>query len=71
MNQHQYMVKPIHDSLYPFHFGLTLPIIHFNLYFHIPSLTISMHSDSPNIYPYKQTNVETMLYPLYIVSFVI
>jgi hypothetical protein len=34
------MVKPIHDSLYPIHFGLTLPLIYFNLYLQQRSLIL-------------------------------
>ena len=45
--------------------------IHFNLYLHTSSLIILMQSDFLDLYPCKQTNVENILYPLYIVSFVI
>jgi hypothetical protein len=34
------MVKPIHDSLYHIHFGLTLPLIDFNLYLQQRSLIL-------------------------------
>ena len=45
--------------------------IHFNLSLHTSSLIILTQSDFLDLYPYKQTNVENILYPLYIVSFVI
>ena len=65
------MVKPIHDSLYPLHFGLTLLTLTSISILHTSNLIILIQSDFPNLYPYKQTNVENILYLLYIVSFVI
>jgi len=52
-------------------FWLDIPNTHFNLYLHTSRLIILMQSDFSNLYSYKQTNVENILYPLYIVFFVI
>jgi hypothetical protein len=52
-------------------FWLDTPNTHINLYLHTSSLIILMQSDFPNLYPYKQTNIENIIYPLYIVSSVI
>jgi hypothetical protein len=52
-------------------FWLDTPNTHINLYLHTFSLIILMQSDFPNHYLYKQTNVENIIYPLYIVSPVI
>jgi hypothetical protein len=65
------MVKPIHDFLYPLHFWLDTPNTYFNIYLHTSSLIDSMQSDFLNLYPYKQTNIDTDLYPIWVVSFVI
>jgi hypothetical protein len=52
------MVKPIHDSSYLIHFGLTNPLNHFVLcsdhMFVVISQVLSI---------YIQTNTETILYP--------
>ena len=52
----------------------TVPYISFILawhsYLHISSLIILMQSDFLNPYPYKQTKVETDIYPIWDVSFV-
>jgi hypothetical protein len=52
------MVKPIHDSSYIIHFGLTNPLNHFNLYFDHIYVVISQVLSI-----YIQTNTETILYP--------
>ena len=52
-------------------FWLDTPNIHFIFYLHTTSLINSMQSGFPNLYPYKQTNVETDLYLICVVSFVI
>ena len=70
MNQHQYG-QANSRFLISSSFWLDTPNTHFNLYLHTSSLIILMQSDFLNLYPYKQTNVENILYPLYIVSFVI
>ena len=70
MNQHQY--GQVNSwFLISSSFWLDTPNTDFNIYLHISSLIKSMQSDFLNLYPYKQTNVENILYPLYIVSFVI
>jgi hypothetical protein len=52
------MVKPVHDSSYLIHFGLTNPLNHFNLYSdHIYAVISQVLSI------YIQTNTETILYP--------
>jgi hypothetical protein len=61
MNQHQYgqaNSRFLISSL----FWLDTLNTHFNIYLHTSSLINSMQSDFLNIYPYKQTNVETDLY---------
>jgi hypothetical protein len=70
MDQHQ-CGEANSRFLISFSFWLDTPNTHFNLYLHTSSLIKSMQSDFPNLYPYKQTNVENIIYPLYIVSFVI
>ena len=70
MNQHQYG-QANSRFLMSSSFWLDTPNTHFNIYLHTFSLIKSMQSDFSNLYPYKQTNVENILYPLYIVSFVI
>jgi hypothetical protein len=45
-------------------FWLDTPNTHFNIYLHTSSLINSMQSDFPNLYPYKQTNIDTDLYPI-------
>jgi hypothetical protein len=70
MNQHQYGQTNswfLISSL----FWLDTPNTHFNIYLHTSSLINSMQSDFPNLYPYKQTNIETDLYLVWVVSFVI
>jgi hypothetical protein len=52
------MVKPINDSSYIIHFGLTNPLNHFNLYFDHIYVVISQVLSI-----YIQTNTETILYP--------
>jgi hypothetical protein len=52
------MVKPIHDSSYIIHFGLTNPLNHFNLYSDHIYVVISQVLSI-----YIQTNTETILYP--------
>ena len=52
------MVKPIHDSSYLIHFGLTYPLNHFILYSDHMYVVISLRTC-----PYIQTNIETILYP--------
>ena len=70
MNQHQYG-QANSWFLVSFSFWLDTSNTHFNIYLHTSSLIKLMHSDFPNLYPYKQTNVETDLYLIWIVSFVI
>jgi hypothetical protein len=52
------MVKPIHDSSYLIHFGLTNPLNHFILYYDHMYVVISKVLSI-----YIQTNTETILYP--------
>jgi hypothetical protein len=52
------MVKPIHDSSYLIHFGLTNPLNHTNLYSDHIYVVISQVLSI-----YIQTNIETILYP--------
>ena len=52
------MVKPIHDSSYLIHFGLTSPLNHFILYSDHMYVVISQVLSI-----YIQTNTETILYP--------
>ena len=70
MNQHQYGQANswflISSSSW-----LNTPNTHFNIYLHTSSLIKAMQSDFPNLYSYKQTNIETDLYPIWVVSFVI
>jgi hypothetical protein len=70
MSQHQYG-QVNSRFLIPSSFWLDTRNTYFNIYLHISSLIKSMHSDFSNLYLYKQNNVETILYPLYVVSFVI
>jgi hypothetical protein len=51
------MVKPIHDSSYLIHFGLTNPLNHFILY------SDHMYVGFLRSCPYIQTNIEIILYP--------
>jgi hypothetical protein len=44
---------------------------YFNIYLYTSSLIKSMQSGFPNLYLYKQTNIENISYSLYIVSIVI
>ena len=62
MDQHQYG-QAIHGSLYLLYFGLTLNT-HLNIYLHNSGLIKLIPCDLPNLYPYKQTIVETDLYPI-------
>jgi hypothetical protein len=70
MNQHQYGQA---NSLFliSYSFWLVIPNTRFNFYLHTSSLINSMQSDFLNLYPYKQTNIETDLYPIWVVSFVV
>jgi hypothetical protein len=52
------MVKPIHDSSYIIHFGLTNTLNHFILYYDHMYVVISKVLSI-----YIQTNTETILYP--------
>jgi hypothetical protein len=70
MDQHQYG-QANSRFLISSSFWLDNPNIHSNFYLHTTSLINSMQSDFPNLYPYKQTNVETDLYPIWVVSLVI
>ena len=69
MNQHQY--GQANSWFMSFSFWLDTPNTHFNIYLHTSSLIKAMQSDFSYLYPYKQTNIENILCPLYIVSFVI
>ena len=70
MNQHQYG-QANSRFLISSSSWLNTPNTHFNIYLHTSSLIKAMQSDFPNLYPYKQTNIETDLYPIWVVSFVI
>ena len=70
MDQHQYG-QANSWFLISSSFWLDTLNTHFNIYLHTSSLIKSMQSDFPNLYPYKQTNIETDLYPIRVVSFVI
>jgi hypothetical protein len=70
MNQHQCGQANLW-FLISYLFWLVIPNIHFNLYLHTSSLINSMQSDFLNLYLYKQTNIETDLYPIWVVLFVI
>jgi hypothetical protein len=52
-------------------FFLDTPDTYINIYLHTSSLIKSVQSDFPNLYSYKQTNVENIPYSLYIVCIVI
>jgi hypothetical protein len=49
-------------------FWLDTPDIYFNIYLHTSSLLKSIQSGFPNLYSYKQTNIENISYLLYIIS---
>jgi hypothetical protein len=70
MDQHQYG-QANSRFLISSSFWLDTPDTYFNIYLHTSSLIKSMQSDFPNLYSYKQTNVENIPYSLYIVSIVI
>jgi hypothetical protein len=63
MDQHQYGQANSRFLKYS-SFWLDTPNTHFNLYLHTSSLITLMQGDFPNLYPYKQTNVETDIYPI-------
>jgi hypothetical protein len=48
---------------------LDTPSTHSKIYLHTSNLTKSMCCGFSNVYPYKQNNIEIILYPLYVVSF--
>jgi hypothetical protein len=50
---------------------LDTPSTHSKIYLHTSNLTKSMCCGFSNVYPYKQNNIEIILYPLYVVSFII
>jgi hypothetical protein len=70
MDQHQYG-QANSRFLISSSFWLNTPNTHFNIYLHTSSLINSMQSDFPNLYRYKQTNMDIDLYPIWVVSFVI
>jgi hypothetical protein len=59
MDQHQYG-QANSRFLKSSSFWLDTPNTHINLYIHTSSLIILMQSDFLNLYPYKQTKVETI-----------
>ena len=70
MDQHQY--GQVNSQFFiSSSFWLDIPNTLFNIYLHTSSLIKSMQSDFSNLYPYKQTDIMTILYLLYIVPFVI
>jgi hypothetical protein len=70
MDQYQYC-QVNSRFLISFSFWLHTPDTYFNIYLHTSSLIKSMQSGFPNLYSYKQTNIENIPYSLYIVSIVI
>ena len=70
MNQHQYG-QANSRFLISYSFWLDTPNTYFNIYLHTSSLIKSMQSDFPNLYLYNETNIETHLYLIWVVSFVI
>jgi hypothetical protein len=59
MDHHQYG-QANSRFLISYSFWLDIPNTHFNLYLHTSSLINSIQSGFPNLYPYKQTKVETV-----------
>jgi len=70
MNQHQYG-QANSWFLISSSFWIDPSNTYFNIYLHTSSLIKAMQSDFLNLYPYKQTNIETDLYPIWVVSFAI
>jgi hypothetical protein len=70
MNQHQYG-QANSRFLKSSSFWLDTSNTHLNIYLHTSNSIKSMQSHFANLYPYKQTKVETILYLIWVVSSVI